>query len=55
MNNLERVYTPNPEKREPVRFFCHSSAYRFWGLLPATCTLFARLTAGRCSWPELIG
>jgi peptide/nickel transport system permease protein len=32
MNNLERVYTPNPEKREPVRFFCHSSAYRFWGL-----------------------
>jgi peptide/nickel transport system permease protein len=32
MNNLERVYTPNPDKPQPIRFFCHGSKYRFWGV-----------------------
>jgi peptide/nickel transport system permease protein len=32
MNNLERVYTPNPEKRETIRFLCHGGEYRFWRL-----------------------
>jgi peptide/nickel transport system permease protein len=32
MNNLERVYTASRKKREPIRFFCHSGEYRFWGL-----------------------
>ncbi len=35
MNTLERVYTPNPSKREPIRFFCRGEEYRFWGLFPA--------------------
>jgi peptide/nickel transport system permease protein len=34
MNNLERVYTPNHDKPEPIRFFCRSSEYRFWGMFP---------------------
>jgi peptide/nickel transport system permease protein len=34
MTNLERFYTPNPEKRETIRFFCHGDEYRFWGLFP---------------------
>ena len=32
MNTLERVYTNNG-KRQPIRFFCHSGEYRFWGLI----------------------
>ena len=32
MSNLERVYSLNPDKPEPIRFFCHSSKYRFWGM-----------------------
>jgi peptide/nickel transport system permease protein len=35
MNTLERIYTPNPNKREPLRFFCHGDQYRFWGLFTA--------------------
>jgi peptide/nickel transport system permease protein len=40
MNTLERIYTPNPQKRQPLRFFCHSSEYRFWGLFSADLHLF---------------
>jgi peptide/nickel transport system permease protein len=47
MNNLERVYTPNPEKREPVRFFCHSSAYRFWGLFAGDLHLICPAHGGQ--------
>ena len=32
MRNLERVYTPDPKKRQPLRFFCRSYDYRLWGL-----------------------
>ncbi|HEX3863265.1 MAG TPA: ABC transporter permease [Stellaceae bacterium] len=32
MNNLRRVYTPNPTKHQPVRFFCHGDKYYYWGL-----------------------
>jgi len=35
MSNLERVYTPNPQNRQPLRFFCRGEPYRLWGLLPA--------------------
>jgi peptide/nickel transport system permease protein len=33
MTNLHRVYTPNPQKREPIRFLCHGDGYEFWGLI----------------------
>ncbi len=31
---LKRVYTPDSEKKIPVRFFAHGFAYRLFGLIP---------------------
>src|SRR5258708_15259585 len=47
MNNLEGVYTANPEKREPGRFCCHSSAYRFWGLFAGDLHLVCPAQGGQ--------
>jgi peptide/nickel transport system permease protein len=33
MTNLRRVYTPDPEKRRPIRFLCHGDDYEFWGVI----------------------
>jgi peptide/nickel transport system permease protein len=46
MNTLERVYTSNG-KREPIRFFCHSSEYRFWGLFPGDLHLVCPAVGGQ--------
>jgi len=35
MAKLERVYTSNTQKPEPIRFFCHGDEYQFWGLFGA--------------------
>ena len=35
MTNLQRVYTPDPEKHETLRFFCTGDKYLFWGVIPA--------------------
>jgi len=32
---LKRVYVEDPEKLYPLRFFCRSDSYRFWGLFEA--------------------
>jgi peptide/nickel transport system permease protein len=34
MNNLRRVYTPNPAKHEPIRFLCQGDKYLYWGYIP---------------------
>jgi peptide/nickel transport system permease protein len=34
MNNLKRVYTPNPAKHETLRFFCLGDKYLYWGYVP---------------------
>ncbi len=34
MTTLERIYTPNPEKIQRLRFFCLGDDYTFWGLIP---------------------
>jgi peptide/nickel transport system permease protein len=47
MNSLERVYTDNPEKREPIRFFCHSGGYRFWGLFSGDLHLVCPARGGQ--------
>ena len=31
MTTLQRVYTPNPARVEPLRFFCLGDSYHFWG------------------------
>ena len=46
MNTLERVYTSNG-KREPIRFFCHSGEYRFWGLFPGDLRLVCPAVGGQ--------
>jgi len=33
MENLKRVYTPNPDKVQPLRFFCLGDSYTFWGAI----------------------
>ena len=33
MRTLKRMYTPNPQSVQPMRFFCRGDEYRFWGLL----------------------
>jgi peptide/nickel transport system permease protein len=47
MTNLERVYTPNPEKRQPIRLFCHSGEYRFWDLFAADLHLMCAADGGQ--------
>ncbi len=43
-NDLRRVYTPNPEKVQPLRFFCsggyRGADYEFWGLFDGDFHLF---------------
>jgi peptide/nickel transport system permease protein len=46
MNTLERVYTNNGE-RQPIRFFCRGSEYRFWGLFAADLRLFCPSPGGQ--------
>ena len=31
MDTLKRVYTPDPAKPQPLRFFCQGDKYQFWG------------------------
>ncbi len=33
MENLRREYTPDPAKIQPLRFFCFSDSYEFWGAI----------------------
>jgi peptide/nickel transport system permease protein len=47
MNTLERVYTPNVAKQQPIRFFCHSGEYRFWGLFPGDLHLVCPAHGGQ--------
>jgi len=34
MTNLRRVFTPNPDKVQPIRFLCLGDGYEFWGAIP---------------------
>ncbi|HEY4162715.1 MAG TPA: ABC transporter permease [Dongiaceae bacterium] len=40
MENLKRVYTPNPDKVQKIRFLCRGDSYRFWGLVEGDTHLF---------------
>ncbi|MBB4266337.1 ABC transporter permease [Roseospira visakhapatnamensis] len=39
IDRLQRVYTPNTSRPQPLRFFCSGPEYRFWGLIPGTVHL----------------
>ncbi len=47
MTNLERVYTPDPKKRQTIRFFCHGGEYQFWHLIPGALHLMCPARGGQ--------
>jgi len=46
METLSRVYTPNPDKVQPLRFFCRGDSYTFWNLFEADLHLFCPAEGG---------
>ncbi|UVC06979.1 ABC transporter permease [Rhizobium sp. TH2] len=36
MDTLKRVYRDNPEKVEPLRFFCSGDSVKFWGMVESS-------------------
>lgn len=36
MSSMRRVYTPNPEDVQPIRFLCLGDEYEFWGMIPGS-------------------
>lgn len=46
MDTLRRVYTPNPDKLERLRFFCLGDEYNWWGLVPGRFHLVCPATDG---------
>ncbi len=36
MQTMRRVYSADPAKVQPLRFFCRGDEYQFWGLFPAS-------------------
>ncbi len=47
MTNLKRVYTPNPEKHQTLRFLCEGDPYLFWGYVPARFHLICPAVGGQ--------
>ncbi len=47
MTNLRRVYTPDPAKHQPIRFFCHGDKYYYWGLVPGDFHLICPAQGGQ--------
>jgi peptide/nickel transport system permease protein len=47
INTLRRIYTPDPNKRETIRYFCHGDSYRFWGLFQGNLHLFCPARGGQ--------
>jgi peptide/nickel transport system permease protein len=46
METLRWVYTDNPAKVEPIRFFCHGDRYDFWGAIRGHFHLFCPQRGG---------
>ncbi|MCR9072188.1 MAG: ABC transporter permease [Alphaproteobacteria bacterium] len=43
---LKREYTPNPDKVQPIRFFCSGDPYKFWGMIDADFHLICPAEGG---------
>jgi len=50
MDTLKRVYTPDPEKVERLRFFCRGDSYRFWGLVEGSFHVVCPAEGGHFFW-----
>src|SRR3546814_1645542 len=46
MENLSREYAPNPDKVQPLRFFCRGDSYAFWGQFASDLHLFCPAEGG---------
>jgi peptide/nickel transport system permease protein len=46
MKTLKRVYTVNPAKVQPLRFFCRGDSYWYWGLVEADIHLLCAAEGG---------
>jgi peptide/nickel transport system permease protein len=46
MTNLRRVYTPDPNKPQPIRFLCHGDPYYFWGFVAGDFHLICPAVGG---------
>jgi len=40
LDTLKHEYSPNPNKVQPLRFFCRGDRYQFWGLFKSDVHLF---------------
>ncbi|AVA25272.1 ABC transporter permease [Rhizobium sp. LEGMi198b] len=47
LDTLRRIYTDKTEDVQPIRFFCHGDAYRFWGLVDANIHLVCPAVGGQ--------
>ena len=47
MTDLRRVYAPNPEKHQPIRFLCHGDPYKFWGWIDGDVHLMCPAEGGQ--------
>ena len=47
MTNLRRVYTPDPTKHQPIRFFCRGDQYNAWGLISGDFHLLCPAEGGQ--------
>jgi len=50
MKNLKREYVEDKTKVQPLRFFCSSDEYKFWGFLPANKHLVCAQEGGAFFW-----
>ena len=46
MTTLKRIYEPDPEKIQQLRFFCIGDSYRFWGIIPGNFHLVCPAEGG---------
>jgi peptide/nickel transport system permease protein len=47
MRRLERIYTPDRQKRQTLQFFCRGDDYKFWGLIPGNLHLACPAPGGQ--------
>jgi peptide/nickel transport system permease protein len=47
MTDLKRVYTPNPDRHETLRFLCQGDKYLFWGYIPMRFHLICPADGGQ--------
>ena len=46
LTTMKRAYAPNPERVQPLRFFCRGDEYEFWGLIEGSFHLVCPAEGG---------